>query len=120
LYARRFARGAVREGESTQVPVVRAGELIFTGFPADLGAGVGLAARRQIEEAGFRAAAVASQTGDYVGYVHLPDDYERYEEDNKEMRGMTIYENALALTGRDTGLRLLEAFGRGLAAVQRK
>ncbi len=36
------------------------------------------------------------------------------------MRGMTIYENALALTGRDTGLRLLEAFGRGLAAVQRK
>ncbi len=119
LYARHFGRGALLEGEYTQVPIVRVGELIFTGFPADLGAGVGLAARTLIAGAGLRTAVVASQTGDYIGYVHLPDDYERYEEKDKVARGMTIYENALGLTGRDTGLRLLEAFRRGLASVER-
>lgn len=117
LYVRHFARGAVRDGEIAQVPVARVGELIFTGFPADLGAGVGLAARRHIEEQGLRPAAIASQTGDYVGYVHLPDDYERFETENKDQRGMTIYENAMGWPGRQMGLDLLEAFRRGLAQV---
>jgi len=120
LYVRRFASRSVSEDGLTEVPVVRVGDVVYTGYPADLGAGVGLATRRIIEEAGLHVGAVASQTGDYVGYVHMPDDYERYENEDKVARWLTIYENAMAFTGRDTGLNLLEGFKRAFAAALEK
>lgn len=118
LWVRKFGRGGLRDGQSTRVPVVRVGDLVFTGFPADLGAGVGLAARDKIAAAGLRTAVVASQTDDYVGYVHLPAQYEQFESGDKGAMWMTVYENAMGFGGRRVGVDLLAAFERALAAVQ--
>ncbi len=117
MYARHFGRGTMPDRVGTYVPVLRVGQVIFTGFPADLGAGVGLAVRRSIEQHGYRAGAVASQTGDYVGYVHLPEDYERLPQGDRDALQLTVYENAMAFFGRDTGLKLLDGFKQALAAV---
>jgi Neutral/alkaline non-lysosomal ceramidase, N-terminal len=118
LWVRNFGRGGLRDGQATRVPVVRVGKLVFTGFPADLGAGVGLAARQAISEAGLRCAVVASQTDDYVGYVHMPADYQQFESADKAVMWMAIYENALGFGGRQVGVELLGAMNRALAAVQ--
>ncbi|HPM24281.1 MAG TPA: hypothetical protein PLP66_10285, partial [Phycisphaerae bacterium] len=117
VYARNFGRRTMPDRAGTVVPVLRVGQLIFTGFPADLGAGVGLAARQSIEQHGYRAGAVASQTGDYIGYVHLPEDYERLPRGDRDALQLTVYENAMAFFGRDTGLQLLDGFKQALAAV---
>lgn len=117
LYARNFGRGTLPDRRATQVPVLRVGRLIYTGFPADLGAGVGLVARQLIEQHGYRTGAVASQTGDYVGYVHLPEDYERLPQGDHDALQLTVYENAMGFFGRDTGLKLLDGFKQALSAV---
>jgi Neutral/alkaline non-lysosomal ceramidase, N-terminal len=117
LWVKRFGRKNLGESMVTRVPVVRIGDLVFTGMPADLGAGVGLAARERIEKAGYRCAVVASQTDDYVGYVHLPAEYQQFNSEDKAAMWMTIYENGLGLGGRDVGRDLLKAFDTALAAV---
>lgn len=117
LWVRRFARRGLTEGHTTSVPVVRVGNLVFTGFPADLGAGVGLAARRLIEERSLRAAVVASQTGDYVGYVHLPPEYQQFDGGDLSTLWLNVYENGMSFGGRQVGRRLLETLAKALAEV---
>lgn len=118
MWLQRFGRKALPKGHRTQVPVLKVGDVVFTGFPADVGAGVGLAARRIIDEQGLRTGAVASQTSDYVGYVHMPEDYELLNWDDKFLRGMTIYENGLGFGGRDMGTKLVAAFEAALAGAR--
>lgn len=118
IYLHRFAKKSLGQQRRARVLVLRVGDLIITGFPADLGAGVGLAAKEIIAKSGLRTVVVASQTDDYVGYVHMPPDYSRFEWDDKDARWMTIYENAMAFTGRDTGTRLIEAFSKALDKVK--
>lgn len=117
LWVRRFGRRGIDGAHLTRVPVLRVGELIFTGFPADLGAGVGLAVRRLIAERDLRTAVVASQTDDYVGYVHPPEQYQQLETKDKSAMWMGIYENAMAFGGRQVGAEMIEAFRRALAEV---
>ncbi|NLH47414.1 MAG: hypothetical protein GX444_02310 [Myxococcales bacterium] len=119
LYVRHFGRGGLRDGMPARVPVVRVGDLVFTGFPADLGASVGLAARVKIAARGLRPAAVASHTDDYVGYVHLPEDYQQFASADKGEMWMNIYENAMGFGGRHVGIELLDAFEGALAEVCR-
>ncbi|MDP8222831.1 MAG: neutral/alkaline non-lysosomal ceramidase N-terminal domain-containing protein [Candidatus Lernaella stagnicola] len=118
LWARKFGRGGLRDGAATRVPVLRVGELIFTGYPADLGASVGLKTKQLITEAGLTPVVVASQTDDYVGYVHMPLEYELLEKQDKAALWMNIYENAMGFGGRQTGVHLLAAFDRALVEVQ--
>ncbi len=118
LWLRNFGRKGLRDSSETRVPVLRVGDLVFTGFPADLGAGVGLVTREHIAAAGLRAAVVASQTDDYVGYVHLPPEYEQFETKDKSAMWMTIYENGMGFGGRQMGVDMLAAFDRALAEVQ--
>lgn len=120
LYVRRFGRGGLRDGMPARVPVARVGDLILTGFPADLGASVGLAAKVKIAARGLRPAAVASQTDDYVGYVHLPEDYQQFSSGDKGEMWMNIYENAMGFGGRHVGVELLDAFEEALARVSRQ
>ena len=118
LWVQRFGRGGGRDGKETRVSAIRVGDLVFTGFPADLGAGLGLAARNRIEKAGLRTVVVASQTDDYVGYVHMPPEDQQFESQDKGAMWMTIYENALGFGGRDTGTRLLALFEQALQDVR--
>jgi hypothetical protein len=117
LWVRRLGRGGLDEGTTARVPVVRVGDVVLTGFPADLGAGVALAAKERIAARGSRAGFVASQTDGYVGYVHLAPEYARFEWADAAARWMTIYENGMAFCGRDMGERLLAAFDGALGAV---
>lgn len=120
LWVYRFGKGGMEQGHKALVPVLRLGDLIFTGFPADLGAGVGLAARKKIEDAGCRCVVVASQTGDYVGYVHLPPEYQQFETEDKSALWMNIYENAMGFGGRNMGIKLLDAFEKAYASAFEK
>ena len=117
LWMRRFGRGGLDEGATAQVPVLRAGDLVLPGFPADLGAGVGMAVKELIRGRGLRPGCVASQTGGYVGYVHLPPEYGRFEWQDKSALWMNVYENGMAFAGRAMGEQLLAAFGDALARV---
>ena len=114
LWLRRFGRGGLRDGMHTCVPVVRIGDVIITGFPADLGASVGLAAKALIEKRDLRPAIVASQTGDYVGYVHLPEEYQRFQTADRDALWLIVYENGMGFGGRNVGLDLLKAFDDAL------
>lgn len=117
LWIRNFGRKGLREGHKARVPVLRVGNLVFTGYPADMGAGLGLATRKRIEEAGLLCAVVASQTDDYVGYVHLPPEYQQFETRDKSAMWMNIYENGLAFGGRRVGQDLLAAFEKAFERV---
>jgi hypothetical protein len=117
LYARHFGRGGKLEGRRPRVPAARVGDLVFAGFPADLGAGVGLAARQAIAARGWRTAVTASHTDDYLGYVHLPAEYQQFETVDREAMWNSIYENAMAFGGRGMGEELLGALGRALAEL---
>ncbi len=114
MYVRRFGRRGIGERSVARVPVVRVGELVFTGFPADMGPSVGFAARRLIEQSGRKTFCTASQTDDYVGYVHMPEEYELFEWEDKEARWMCIYENGMGFGGRQVGVKLIEAFKNAL------
>jgi len=117
LWVRRFGRRGICGEHAARVPVLRVGDLIFTGFPADLGAGIGLAVRRLVAERGLRTAVAASQTDDYVGYAHLPEQYQQLETKDKSAMWMGIYENAMAFGGRQVGAEMLAAFRRAFAEV---
>ena len=117
LWVRRFGRRGMGGRHITRVPVLRVGELIFTGFPSDMGPSVGFAARKLVEESGRLTFCTASQTDDYVGYVHMPEDYKLLEWENKDARWMCVYENAMAFGGRNMGVKLVEAFKKGLSEV---
>jgi hypothetical protein len=114
LWVRRFGRRGGVDGRLTRVPVVRVGDVVFCGFPADLGASVSLAARRLIAERGWRTAVAASQTDDYVGYVHLPAEYDLFSTADKPAMWMLVYENAMAFAGRHMGEELLAALDSAL------
>ena len=117
LWVRKFGKGGLRDGKPARFSVVRIGDLILTGFPADLGAGVGLSAKARIKQAGFRTLVVASQTDDYVGYVHLPPEYQQFESKDKAAMWMNIYENAMAFGGRQVGTHMLAALDTALSQV---
>ena len=120
LWVYRFGKGGMDEGHKIPIPVIRVGDLIFTGLPADLGAGVGLAIRKKIEESENRCVVVASQTGDYVGYVHMPPEFQQFETEDKSAMWMNIYENAMGFTGRKTGLKFVDAFDSAFATALEK
>ncbi len=117
LWVRRFGARGLGGRHRTRVPVIRVGEMIFTGFPSDMGPGVGFAARKLVDEAGLKTFSTASQTDDYVGYVHMPEDYKLLEWEDKDARWMCIYENAMAFGGRNMGVKLVDAFKDALAGV---
>jgi hypothetical protein len=118
LWIRSFGRGGKLEGRRPRVPVVRVGDLVFAGFPADLGAGVGLAARERIAARGWRTAVAASHADDYLGYVHLPPDYQQFQTADREAMWTGIYENAMGFGGRLVGENMLAALERALADLQ--
>ena len=106
-----MARDA-RESETAPLHVVRLGEVALVGAPCDLGVTVALALKRVLREHGVRLPLVGSHSGGYVGYVHLPEDYDHVPEPG--FRSMAYYENAMSLSGRQLGRDMVEALQRRL------
>jgi len=80
-------------------------------------ASLSLAVREQVAARGLRTMVAASQTDDYVGYVHLPPEYQRLDTKDKAALWMGVYENGMAFGGRGMGLALLQAFEEAFARV---
>ncbi len=115
LWLRRFMRRGLGEAPAAPVTVLRIGDLIIAGFPADMGPDVGLAARAVTSAAGYRLFAAASHSNDFVGYVHLPAAYEQPPTRGEDYAFMTIYENAMAACGRDVGRGFVEQLREALS-----
>ena len=118
LWINNFGKKGMGDKMTVRIPVVRVGELIFTGFPADNGAGVGLEARRIIAKKGYKTAVAASQTDGYAGYVHMPPEYQQLETQDKGALWMSIYENGLGFGGRKVGEKFIQAFKTALDKVK--
>jgi hypothetical protein len=118
LWARRFVGRGVGPRPEAPVTVLRLGELVIAGFPADMGADVGLAVRSHAARAGLRLFVAASQSNDFVGYVHLPPTYELPPRRGEDYASLTIYENAMAACGREVGTGLVEQFDEALARLE--
>ncbi|MBS1723747.1 MAG: hypothetical protein JSS66_12430 [Armatimonadetes bacterium] len=98
----RFAEG------SAAVTFFKVGNFLLIGVPgeptAELGRRIGAIAATK----GFPHALVASHADGWVGYVLMPEDYDRGG-----------YEATLSFNGRETAQRMLEAVERGLSATGR-
>ena len=90
-----------RESRESRLGLLRFSDVALVGTPSDLGVGVALEMKRVLRAAGVGLPIVASQCGGYVGYVHLPDDYDHVPEPG--FREMAFYENAMSLSGRRLG-----------------
>jgi hypothetical protein len=112
-YVTRMGEDGWHPGD-TRLGWVRLGDAAWLGTPCDLGVNVALALKRAMREAGIRHPFVGSQCDDYVGYVHLPADYQLAPEPG--FRQMAWYENAMSLSGRDMGARFVAALGQHLAS----
>lgn len=98
--------GAAVATRATTIPLILLGigPVRFAGIPADFGVGGTLHIRDSM--VGGDLAVVASHSNGFVGYVHLPEDYEWSPEVNPEM---FHYENAMGWYGRDAGKRIADA-----------
>lgn len=105
-WLRRMAEEA-RSETATRLGWLRLGRLAWLGTPADLGVNAALALKRTMRAAGVRNPLVGSQCNDYVGYVHMPDDYRRIPQ--RGFRWLAAYENAMSLSGHDAGQRFVAA-----------
>lgn len=107
---RRFLLGMAREARGSdraRLPLIRLGEVAWLGTPCDLGVNVALALKAVLHRAGAAYALVGSQCNGYVGYVHLPEDYDHVPETG--FRHMAFYENAMSLSGFHLGRAFVEA-----------
>ncbi len=93
-----------------RVSAMRLGRFGIAGFQADLGVGIGLAAKAHARRLGIDCPVSASQTNGYLGYLHLHAEYDKAPP--KSHLGMAVYENAMNFFGRRTGDRVLEAAQR--------
>jgi len=115
---KRFGEGGIDSHDgNTVVNLLRLGDLLVAGCPADTGPGVGLAVRKRIRERGFRDLAVLSYCGDYVGYVHMPGDYRAFPEWSLDGFFLTLYENAMGFGGRKMGAAFLDAVDKGMNSI---
>jgi hypothetical protein len=94
--------------------LLRLGDLGLLGAPCDLGVTVGLALKRALRDAGVRFPIVGSQCGGYVGYVHLPEDYEHVPEPG--FRELAYYENGMSVAGWGLGRDFVDAMHAALAS----
>ena len=85
------------------------------GTPCDLGVSVALALKDALRDAGVRVAMVGSQCNDYVGYVHLPEDYQRLPEPG--FRYLALYENAMSLSGWQLGQQFVDELRQQLGTA---
>ena len=96
------------------VTVLRLGDAVLAGFPADMGPGVSLAARREVEARGLRLVVAASHANDFVGYVHDPDTYDLPLVKGEDYTHLSIYENAMGACGREIGAGFVEQLREAL------
>ncbi len=104
------ARQARRGDPDAPLHLLRLGEAAWLGTPCDLGVSVALALKKALSERGVRLPLVGSQCDGYVGYVHLPDDYQHVPE--RGFREMGFYENAMSLSGWNLGADFVSAVRR--------
>ena len=113
----------LRRGVGSQidapVTVLRLGDAVLAGFPADNGPGVGNAVRDRAAAAGYRLVVPASHSNAFVGYVHEPETYDLPLTRGEDYAHMSIYENGMSACGRDVGTGFVEAFEEGLARLAR-
>ncbi len=104
---RRFALQARQGDPDAPLHLLRLGDLAWLGTPCDLGVNVALALKATLRQAGVKLPAVGSQCDGYVGYVHLPDDYQHVPEPG--FRELGFYENAMSLSGWTLGADFVSA-----------
>ena len=108
----RMARDA-DVGHHAPLHVFHLGRATLVGTPCDLGVTVAMAIKRVLRDASAQAVMVGSQCDAYVGYVHLPEDYDRLPDPG--FRAMNLYENAMSLSGRHLGRAMVDAMIRDAA-----
>lgn len=111
-------KGLIQEDSAAVVKLLCVGDAIVAGFPADIGPGVGLAARELIRSEGFQTLGVLSYCSDYFGYVHMPEDYKAFPEWTSDGLFLTVYENAMGFAGRQMGRDFLEALEKGIRKIK--
>ncbi|MFN7953916.1 MAG: hypothetical protein U0610_19465 [bacterium] len=95
------ARHARHGDPDAPLHLVRLGDSAWLGTPCDLGVNVALALKQTLVERGVRFPMIGSQCDGYVGYVHMPDDYQHVPEPG--FRELGFYENAMSLSGWNLG-----------------
>jgi len=102
-----FSRFAVPDPScaKVRVTVMRLGDAVFVGMPADFGVGAALSLRERILREHGLFSIISSQTNGYAGYAHLPEEY-LWRDDVQP--GFFWYENAMAWYGPDVAARCNE------------
>ena len=97
--------GAAVAPKETTVPIILLGigPVSLAGIPADFGVGGTLFIREAMT--GGELAVVASHSNGFVGYVHMPGDYQWSSEVNPPM---FHYENAMGWYGREAGQQIAD------------
>jgi neutral ceramidase len=90
---------------TTQLTLVRLGDLLLLGFPCEPSAEIGLAAKEAARKAGYVRPAVVALTNDWLAYCLTPQQYKAGK-----------YEAMMSFYGDSFGPTLLSALSGGLAA----
>lgn len=117
LWMKRFVQRGVGEHPRAPVTVLRLGDVVIAGFPADMGPDVSLAVRAHAARNDLRLFVAASHCNDFVGYVHLPPAYELPPRRGEDYASLTIYENAMGACGREVGAGFVEQFDEALVRL---
>ena len=117
LWKQAFLSRGVGKAPVAPVTVLRIGDAIIAGFPADMGPGVSLAVLEEAKAAGLRLVVAASHANDFVGYVHEPETYELPLVKGEDYRHLSIYENAMGACGREVGAGFVEQLREALAVL---
>ena len=86
------------------VTLLRLGRALLVGMPSDFGVGATLTLRAQLETLQYRSI-IASHTNDYVGYMHMAQEYGLQPSHNPQF---FHYENAMTWYGADAGDKLMQ------------
>ncbi len=89
--------------------LIRLGSLLVVGVPGEPSAALGRAIQAAARKESFPHCLVLSHVNGWIGYILLPDDYDRGG-----------YEATLSFNGRQTAIRVLEALKRGVARLRAK
>jgi len=100
----RYLRRAVESGP-VRFHNLRIGDLVLFGHPTDTGVSIGLELKRRARQAGFKRAMVVSHCNEYIGYMHLPADYDLSPAWGDAF--MVIYENLMSMLGHGAGDRVM-------------
>lgn len=104
-----LAKGLVERfaPESAEITAMRYGDLAIIGVPGEPTGAIGRRIRAYGEKLGFKSVLVCSHVNGWIGYILLPEDYDRGG-----------YEATLAFNGRGEALRVEEAADRALDALR--